>query len=645
MSKNCATLICGLLWLSSGLAANSVFYAGGAGRERFNDIHRLSDGTLLVAGQASDLNWLAANVPRTQLAAGAITSSSAGNIGFILHLSGDFTQVLRVVHFPAGSVRDVFKMRSTEVPGEPTGTLYISGARDGTANDGYYLARLNGNFVTQAPTALSYGIDVQASGDHKERQPWDVGSDGKLTYVLGQTYGADWAAIQRLNVNGIPEVVQNWTAHWRANSAGEWNGAPASSYTGMPALTYSAIVMKVSRRGSLRSATAADFQALSSDANGNAGRQGKFPDDYYFTGACELAGTNTCPNTGPGYTGYRMQSIATQRVGDITVDRRNNDLYFGYSTKSTLPGGNPDFEPAIVAMRADGSLKWWDRLYRETTQNSSPDQYLDGLALDYRNERLVVLARTHGNNVINFWSGNALTFAPSAAGFQNRFSGTNGNIHLSWIGKFALDTGKIYAASYLGELAEGTQNFGSAYTDAHYAGWPNFNAGWPNLNTTRCGADAGFGGNLAVFEDGSVAVACAGRRSFTTIDAFQSMPRPNQTPVPIGSWNQLIRVYSPDLSAVRYSTILTGAWDASTGIGGDNTRITAIAAQGDHILAAGWHADTSSVANGNPMPIVAVPSWGASTPNAQSGILARLTGTRMPAATTEPPFNFTNGFE
>lgn len=628
-------------------AANRVFYAGNDGQERFNDVHPLSDGTLLIAGQAQNLDWIAAGVPRIAIAAAGADSIATGQVGFILQASADLGQILRVMHFPAGSVRDVFKIRSTEVPGQPTGSVYISGSRDGAVTNGYYLAKLNGNFVSTVPSALSFLANVRASGDNKERQPWDVGGDGKVVYALGNYFANDWHAIQRLNASGGPDIVNNWHAHWTMGDV-EWDGTPASSYTGTSALAYSAVVMKAGRRGSLRSLSQVDFDSTSADANGNTGRKGRFPDDYFYASACALGGTNTCLTTGPGYTGYNSQGPQTQRVGAITVDRRNNDIYFGYSTKSTLPGGNPDFEPAIIAMRADGSLKWWDRLYQETVANSSPDQYVDGLALDHANDRLVVLARTHGNNTINFWKGDQIAASPNQVGFQKSFTGTNGNIHLSWLASYGLD-GRVRAASYLGELVDGSTNFGAAHPDILLGGWPNPNGGWPDLNTTRCGADAGFSGEISILTDGSIAVMCAGRRTITTTDAFQTMPRPNLMPFVPSSWNQFVRVYSPDLSSLRYSSLVVGAWDQVTGVGGDNTKLVGIAQAGGHVIVVGQHSSDNPAppalptALGNPVRTLDVPSWGSALPNRQSALAARLTGTRLVQSPSD--FSFANGFE
>jgi hypothetical protein len=630
---------------AASMAQNKVFYVGDTGKERFNDVHMLSDGTALIAGQAESLNWLPANTPRINLSATGLDSAANGQQAFILHTNGDFSQILRVVTLPSASARDVFKIRSTEVPGNATGSIFISGSRDGGSTDGYFVAKLDQNFVSALPTALSYVYNVGAAADHKERQPWDVGGDGKVVYALGRAFDPNWAAIQKLGVDGQPEVVENWTAHWRANNGGEWDGTPASSYNQALPLAYSAIVMKGTRRGSLRSTNATDFAFTSIDANGNAGRKGKFPDDYYFNSHCELAGTNTCPSSGPGYTNYQIQGIQTQRVGAIVIDRRNNDLYFGYSTKSTLPGGNPDFEPAVVAMSANGQMRWWDRLYHETTANSSPDQYVDGLALDHNNNRLIILGRSHGNNVKNFWNGDQIAVNPGALSFQKQFTGTNGNIHFSWLGSYSL-AGRVQASTYLGEYVDGSTNYGAALVDAHYAGWPNPNLGWPDFNTTRCGADATQSGEIAVATDGSVAVTCLGRRTFTTLDAYIAMPRPNQSPRPASAWNQFVRVYAPDFSAVKYSSLIVGTWDQATGAGGDNTWLAGIAFQGANIVAVGMHkADATTPINalGANVPAVSVPSWGVSAPLSQSALFARLSGTRL--GTPAGFDRFANGFE
>ena len=611
-------LLASLICLQSLSAQNLVFYLDADPSTRFHDALRLSDGTVLLAGQAADLNWLPDTAAVQELNPADIDSAATAATGFILQASPDLQQILSVAHFPAGSARSVYRMRTTEIPGQATGRLFISGHRDNGSSNGYFIARLNGNFIDQTPTAMDWVVNVNTRGDsndgnssHKGLQPWDVGSDGKVIYALGEAFGSAWAAIQRLDQNGEEDVVEHWRIHW-LEAGGEWRGTPASAAPGE--LSHSGIVMKNRRIGQLRSSTSAAYSAIGLDENGNATRQGSWPDDYYFAGPCVL-GQSNCDTTQPGYTGYRVGANDTQRVGSIVIDRRSNDFYFGYSTQSRLPGGNPDFEPAVVAMAADGSLKWWARLYEETSSNSSPDQYVDGLAVDYANDQLLVLARSHGNNVINFWSGNAIALNPDGQGFQNRFTGTNGNIHVSWLGKYGLDDGGIYAASWVAEFNEGTIG-GAPHPDPNLGGWPNPNAGWPNLNTTRCRND------VEVFADGSVLIACTGRRTATTVNAHQRMPLPGQG---TGTWNDFVRVYQPDLSGLVYSSLLTGDWDQSTGQGGGNTHINAVLPIAGGLIAVGHHEAVAGNPEGEPVPIAGtVPVWGRATPTGETALLARL---------------------
>jgi hypothetical protein len=555
--------ICFFLFLNHfSFAQNLVTYAGSTGKERFNDVVQLSNGTVLVAGMATDLDWIPASVPKTPLSILTISSASIGNIGFIMQLSNDLTKILQVVHFPQSSVRDVFKIRTTNIPGQPTGDIIVSGNRDvdDYNKDGYYLAKLNNNFVKGVPTGISWVHNVvckprKASGytgvsAFKELQPWDVGSDGKVIFGAGAEYDTEWAEIRRLNANGIPELVENWHAHWANAGATEWDGTPAASYPNKATapLAYSAIVLKAGRRGSMRSYTAAQYDATMDDGNGNTTRKGTFPDDYYYSGPCPF----DVPASGTGgYTGYKPSDKPTQRLGAIVIDRTTNHFYYGYSTQSVLPSGLPDFEPAIVAMDNTGKLKWWNRLYKETAQNSTPDQYVDNLAIDYKNSQLVIVARCHGNNTDNFWNGNTIKATPTASGFQNQFTGTNGNIHISWLGKLMLDKGTVKHSTYVAEYIEGTTNYGAALTNPNMENWPDFNKGWANVNTTRISS-------VHVDVDGSVTITGQGRRTMTTKNAFQKMPNPKATTK--GTWNHFVRTYSPDLSRPVYSSLITGKW-------------------------------------------------------------------------------------
>ena len=589
-----------------------VTYAGGAGAERFRAAIALSDGTFLLAGGAEDLDWIPANVPREEIPAAGIDSKSTGKIGFLAQLGADLKTIQRVVHFPKGTVTDVNRIRTTSLPGQPTATIYVSGSRDNAATDGYYLARLDGNFLKGSKVGVAWTHNVSAQNGYKSIQPWDVGAEGSVTFGEGAEFTYDWAQISRLSPEGKLAVVENWPVHWPAS--GEYNG-PASSYPsgGAAALTRSGIVLKAGRRGSLRSMTQADYDLIGDDGNGNT-RQGKWPDDYYFSGPC-LPAPGACAE-GPGYTGYRTSDKPTQRLGGIVVDRKTGDMYYGYSTQSKLPDGNPDFEPAVVAMDKTGKMKWWSRLYQETSQNSTPDQYVDHLAIDHATGTLVVLARAHGNNVINFWSGDKVAANPAASSFHNGFTGTQGNIHISWLGKLTLDKGALRSASWVAEYQDGMSGTGKAYADPNLDGWSSHNESWPDLNTTRVSS-------LEVDAEGRVFLTAVGRRTITTAKAYQKMIKKSEGS---STWNAFVRVFTPELDTLVYSSLIVGTWDPVDGKGGGNTVLSAVVPLEDGVLTVGHHeADMmTGVAKGNPIPTMSVPAWGTDKPAGESAIFAHL---------------------
>lgn len=600
---------------------NIVTYAGSNGADRFTSAIGLSDGSFLVGGSAADLDWVPAAVPRQELSAAGINSAAVGKVAFLLHLGADLQTIRRVVSFPAGTVRDVRRIRTTNLPGQTTGDIYISGSRDVTdpQQDGYYIAKLSGKFTDEAPITVAWTYDVtarprKASGFTGESafetiQPWDVGTDGSVVFGLGSDYDFDWAAIQKLSADGKPTVVQHWPAHWGAS--GEFRGE-ASQYPG-GAPEYSAIVMKAGRAGSLRSTTATDYAMMLDDGNGKQ-KQGKLPDDYYFSGPCEPS-PGTCAS-GPGYTGYKVSDKPTQRVGGIVIDRQTGDMYFGYSTQTVLPDGNPDFEPAVVAMRADGTLKWWSRLYHETVENSTPDQYVDHLAIDYKNGSVVVLARAHGNNVQNLWSGDKVAANPGASSFHNGFTGTNGNIHISWLGKLALDKGDLAAASWVAEYVDGMAGTGAAYDDPNLDGWPSHNAGWPDLNTTRIQS-------MEVDGEGRVYLTGVGRRTITTKNAYQKMLKKDEGS---STWNSFVRVFTPGLETLVYSSLIVGTWDPADGNGGGNTVLEGVLPLDKGVIAVGRHEadEMTGMPKGNAIPTINEPSWGGKSPAGESAVFAHL---------------------
>lgn len=610
--------------------SNIVTYAGGSGKETFYDVMQITDGTFLVTGYAEDLSWTGA-APKTQLTYTASIPNSLGTnrYGFILHLSSDLQTIMQVIHFPQGAVEDIRFIKTNSQPYTPTGDLYIScNTADIDNNDGgYILAKLNFNFINGIPSSLDWVQVVWAKAGPKDYHPWDVTSDGRVYYISGEAHGYDWSAMYCLNQNGQRMVVENWRTHWLTNGT-EWKGSPASANPlgSINSVDYSGIVLKITGRCELRSWTTADFNSTLSDGNGGT-KKGKWPADFLFNSPCD---PNNPTATGPGYNGYSYASGSPVWGGScICIDKRDNHVYLGMNFKSYYnPQNTPDFEPAVIAFDDSGNMLWWSRLYHEITPagdtvGSIPDQYVDALSIDYTNNKLVVGARAHGNNTENFWEGNTILANTTAYGFQNQFTGTNGNIHESWLGKLQLSNGALTNSTYMAELAEGTGGLGTPHSETNLDGWPDPNTGWPDVNTTKLVKN-----NMKVTSSGDVVVMAVGRRTITTANAYHKMVKPfygGQS-----AWNSFVRVYDEQLQFPKYSSLVVGIWDTLTQAGGDNTELFGVYKTASGVICVGRQkADASGIAIGNDIPVINVTQWGNSTPQNESAILVYYNATNL----------------
>lgn len=604
---------------TGGQPTDRVFYAGDESGMRFKCVLALSDGTLLLGGGCKDLKWLPAGV--TARALGGPQIEGGERTPFLLHVSADLSRVLDVVTLAAGSADGIDAVRTTSLPDARTGELFLSGA----TKKGYFLAKLDGDFLDRPPASLRWCHAVMASGSIREDQPWDVSADGRVVYGTGMPHSYDWVSVERLTPDGLPDVVPQWRRHWCAGADGkEYEfGGTADHATGR--VVRSAIVLKVWGRGDFRSWTREDFLARSSDGNGGQ-KQGRWPFDAMFEGYVDTATDKTVPVNADkrGYYGYRWSSTPCANVGAIAVDRRTGAMYIGGNNKSRLPDGQPDFEPWLAAMDRDGRLLWWQRLYPESKGVSTPDQYVDALAVDYsvatnRGGALVVVARCHGNNVNNYWRGNEIKHAGNRGhGFQDGFTGTHGNMHYQWIGKLDL-SGEMLNATYLGEYGEGAQHGDQPFTEPLLSHWPRFTSGWPDLNTTRIRP------LVAMDEKGSLYLTAIGRRVITTSNAFMAMPSPLADKGAIGIWSSFVRVYTPDLAMLRYSSLLSGSWDWQTGKGGsDVTLEAAVPVPGGLVVVGYAPVGKNGKPEGDEMPTRNVPAWGRAQRAGEMGVVGLL---------------------
>ena len=156
-----------------------------------------------------------------------------------------------------------------------------------------------------------------------------------------------------------------------------------------------------------------------------------------------------------------------------------------------------------------------------------------------------------------------------AQGFQNNFTGTNGNIHISWLGKLRLSDGVLAASTYVAEYAEGTGALGARWlTQSRRIFQSEFPDG--RMNTTRLAKN-----NLKVTAAGWVCVTRLGRRTITTANAYQKMVQAGQRRV-LSCWNSFIRVYKMTCQLPCTVHSLVGQWDTLTQQGGGNTELFGI---------------------------------------------------------------------
>jgi hypothetical protein len=615
---------------SAGLMSR-VAYAGGGAATRFHDAVELSDGSILVAGSTANLVWLPAGVPVRELNAGNLLASGNSARGILLHLEPGLDAVRACYTLPASAADGIRRIRYTTTPGSPGAAVHISGR---TAA-GYFLGRLNADPDGALPNAFDWIIQVPSGEDHQEIQPWDVDALGNVVYLQGNQTTYDSNA-------DLQPVIRF------LDSSGQPRNPPALRATEPGSIRFPR---------DLRSWTEAQRTAVQPDGNGEI-RMGGWPLDMFITHRIDDAsgdpdGVNPVrvENGEPfGYTGYR--SAGKHRIGGITVDRRTGAFFIGFNTSSRFwdaPAGKvqPDFEPSVVAYAADGSLLWWSRLYHEVvdangnglvdpgeTRLSPPDQYVDGLAVDYSGDTasgdLVVLARAHGNAASNLWNGDAVALRPGEGAFHNRFSGTEGNIHVSWIGKLALGDGALRRATYLGgyfrKEIDGKGDWPTTpYAEEIHDGWPDHNAGWPDLTTTMATPNS-----MRVDHAGRVHVVGRGPRMVTTSNAYQKLPRRLGHSSPVldegtAPWHAFVRVYQPDLRTLAYSSALTGDWYYPTGdtadepSGADNTVLNAVLPLENGLLVTGLQENA-----GQHVPVINPAPWQETEFTGETGLLGLL---------------------
>jgi|GEM_PF-838373 len=705
----------GLLMLlsASTQAQNLAAYLSGdttASKIRLNQMLMLSDSTILVGGESNTMSWVPTGITPIVLdTTGTGLVARRTGFAFLIRFQKNFSQILNVVRFPENTATNVYRIRTTSAPGQPTGDIYISGEREGYSGlfGGYFIARLNNNFINGVPTGFRWVNNVRvgevSSGKtdfdgkswHKTRQPWDVDNLGRVTYAEREEFSFNFSNMSRIDANGRREVVKHWQNHSvvykylgdttyadpfdtssvtngvrRCQSGSFFYVKPGDSL--WVRMTYtrksnfrtdssvgrkvevvrmfdSFIMMKHAGTGArtLKSLTQADYNLIGTDENGFP-RPHAMPDDYMYSQPCVQLEDSTwdcsTANT-PGPTGYTAPNgqFHTSRVGDIVIDKRNNHVYFAYTAVLFNPifryfnsdptgfrFGTLDYNSTVVAMTDSGSIRWWARMYKDDTAGTgfTANQFADHLALDYANNRLVVVGNGFGASTSNFWKGNEVTANAGGNGFKNQVTDNHTNVY-AWVGTYSLNNLQLLGASYISEYSQ-TPARGITSSNAAYDGWPEANS---ITNDESFGPTRGQG--VYVDEAGGIYVLGRALRSMTTTNAFMKMYKADTDGCrdSLGGGHHFVRKYAPNLSAVEYSTVLGGQWSPKTGTNGDAVILNHILPYGNNVLATGYHTGLNNTLE---MPTANVPAFARGNYRGESGVIAQLKqNCPLPASITE----------
>ena len=379
-----------------------------------------------------------------------------------------------------------------------------------------------------------------------------------------------------------------------------------------------------------RSITQAEYDFLGLDEN-NQPRRGTMPDNYLYSGACETLTDSTilCSTTQtPGFDGHRAPNgqIHTGKVGDIAIDKRNNHIYICYTyaiwnaksqyqPNTTFNFGGFDYDATVVGLNENGEMKWWGRMLKHDTSGTgfSANHFADGLAIDYLNNDLLVLANGFGQSTSNLYRGNQLAASPLGSGVKNQLSNDAQTIYYAWLGRYDLNVAQLKASTYISEY-DADDKSAPGFPDPNLAGWPNPNFG----NSTYAPTVAQ---QLMVDADGTPVVLGVSSRSITTENAYMRMYKADRNLCldSLASQANFIRRYSTDLQRITYSTIFNGAINPTLAAQSPNILVNGVLPMGKKILVTGTHQGF-----GNLIPVNGVPAYGKAAPSGVSGVMALL---------------------
>lgn len=580
-----ALLVASVVSLSRSIEAQVRVFRTGAGL-KINEIHALSDGSILGAGWSKDLKWVPKGVRTTEFSAGTVDSRDSSGRAVLVRWSSNFDSILWVAAFPKGTVGPVRRIRSSEQPGATTGILYLSGDRtvSDPLRDGYFLARIQGHLDRNSLPTVAWIRDVSCSprraggrqgvSQYKTVQAWDVDNMGRVLLARGAEADYDSAEIVRITANGGYDLVAEFRSHVTVKGK-LWRGSPAEfdRRTGWnDSLRYSRLFLKATDAQGPRSVqrilvAAGKTTSLNADSSqiwtpdSAAGlRRGGSPLDILFSGPCReyysdqgnhFPDSVRCPNE-RGWSGLTASSRATARIGGLVVDRRTNRWALGVTWNALSRDGSSLDIPVVSVYESEGKLLWWSRLRSDASLDtvalsakaslSEIQSLAVGQTEHTTGQTLVVQARAR--NTEAFWSTDR---GRLGKGWRRSIDGlAEYGSEATWLGKLTLVNGGFLAATWQAVADSGSG--GNRLSD-FFGGWPVPGSAGEILSNTFCHP------RLGLDDVGTVQTFCQGERPLTTSGAFQSVSAPGARG-PVG-WNGLT-VWTSALDQPLWATAFDG---------------------------------------------------------------------------------------
>jgi len=195
---------------------------------KFYDIIEIPGGKYLVLGSDTTLSWYAGSkiqltVPTQGFQSENSTTAGHNKIAFIMVMDttmDNSSSIEKIFYLPAGTVENFKFIKHTKQPLDVSGNIqigdvFLSGDRASSINPGYFIAKLNNNFVNGDPTGFIWVYNVWAPLDNAlgVAHPWDVGGTGKVVFATGKGFSGSDALAKRLKPDGTLDIVKNWLRH------------------------------------------------------------------------------------------------------------------------------------------------------------------------------------------------------------------------------------------------------------------------------------------------------------------------------------------------------------------------------------------------------------------------------------------------